>query len=638
VTDELAVDNGTVTRTAFTPFADLGTGTITAAAGNTLTLSAAVPSWIAGSWIEVLDAVGNVIGAYEIASSTATTVTVIVPGGQTLNAPIGSAYRGSSKIAAFTIGSNATLSTPALHGDDMVVKGEIDTTEVRAHNLTLQSAAIRQTATTAAVTNALRIVTTGTLSVDASSVIDANARGFLAGRTWNNTTTGGSTFAAAGSHGGTGGIDLANDSRSTVAAPYGSLYDPNEPGSGGATVNTGQTGGGIVRIQSPAIVLNGKVTVNGGGLANQGNASGAGGSIRIDANSVSGSGELHADGAPSNFLGGGGGRIAIYYSGTTGMSLNRALITAAGGAAPGVTTRNGAPGTIFLKRDTQPNGELIIDNGSVATPQKTVLTSVGSGTITSVSSSTGGAADTIGNTSAAFPVPNLLTGNRIYLNTDKSVLWPVRTNTATALTLDVSANALTAQVGQTYTGFYRLDALKLRNAKVVSADAIESLTPIDQDGASNISAIPNVSIAAAPESSDVTMTNSAPPAVTIVTPPPAMLSSIALASSTVQGGSSVNATIVLSGPAPAGGASVALSTSNAMLAAVPASVVVPEGATTVAFVIVTAETGSSTAVTITGIYGSTQSATLTILPRSSASARPRMNISNSSMAARRAGR
>ena len=115
-----------------------------------------------------------------------------------------------------------------------------------------------------------------------------------------------------------------------------------------------------------------------------------------------------------------------------------------------------------------------------------------------------------------------------------------------------------------------------------------------------------------------------------------MLSSIALASSTVQGGSTVNATIVLSGPAPAGGASIALSTSNALLASVPAEVVVPEGSTTVAFTIATGETGSSATITITGIYGTTQSATLTILPRSSASARPRTSVVNT--AARRAGK
>jgi hypothetical protein len=160
------------------------------------------------------------------------------------------------------------------------------------------------------------------------------------------------------------------------------------------------------------------------------------------------------------------------------MALSRALVTGAGGIGGSPDNRRGAPGTVYLKRDAQTYGELIVDNGTTTTAQSTVLTSVGSGTITSVS------IDTIGDASASFPIPNLLTGNRVYVNGDKSVLWPTRSNTATALTLDVSANALTAQVGQPYAGLYRFDAIRLRNAKVLSGDVIESLSPIDQDGAS----------------------------------------------------------------------------------------------------------------------------------------------------------
>jgi hypothetical protein len=590
VTDELVIDNGTVPRTLFTPLVDLGTGTITAVNGNVLTLSVAVPVWVAGSSIEILDAGGAVIATYEIASSTTTSVTVIVPNGQTLNAPIGSAYRGSSKIATFTVGANATLSTTALHGDDMTLSGEIETTEVRGRNLTLKSAAVRQTPTTATTTNALRIITTGTLSVDAASVIDAVGRGYLPGRTFDNTTTGGSTGSAAGSHGGTGGSDA-----NTAAAPYGSLYDPKEPGSGGSGGATTGNGGGVIGIQAPSILLDGQILATGGGIAVQNPSSGGGGSIRIDAATISGIGQVHADGGPSAFLGGGGGRVAIYYTGSSGLALTRTKITAAGGVGTN-STRSGAPGTVYLKRNDQANGELIVDNGTVATLKTTPLTSVGSGVITSVSSSTGGAADTITDTSAAFPNPNLLSGNRIYVNGDKSVLWPTRRNTATALTLDISANALTAQVGQPYSGLYRFDTLRLRNAKLVSVDAVESLTPIDKDGVSTITASPgNVSASA-----------------TFTVMPAATLASITLSPTVVVGGTSTHGTITLTGPAPAGGASVPLGTSNPSLAIVPTVVVVAEGETEAKFVVTTAETDSSNTVTITGTYGSTQSAMLTI--------------------------
>jgi hypothetical protein len=687
VTDELIVDNGTNAFNSFTPLVDLGTGTVTAVSGSVLTLSGAVPNWVARSSIEILDALGSVIAKYEIASSTATTVTVIVPSGQTLNAPTGSGYRGSMGIATVTVGANAKLQAAAFRGDDMTLSGEIDTTEIAARNLTLKHALVRQTATTATITNALRIVATGVLSIDSSSVIDATGRGFLAGRTWNNSTMGASV-AGAGSHGGLGGLDTGSPS-GFVAVPYGSLYNPNEPGGGGATSGTsGQTGGGVVRIAAQSIMLDGKITALGIGSTTQNVASGAGGSVRIDATTISGIGEVHADGGPSLYLGGGGGRVAIYYTGNTGLGLNRTLITAAGGSGGSPSSRVGAAGTIYLKRDTQPNGELIVDNGTNVTPQSTVLTPVGGGLITSVTSSIGGASDTIGDANAAFPIPNLLSGNRVYINGDKSLLWPVSGNTATALTFNVAANALNATVGQTYNGLYRFDTLKLRNAKLSSADEIESLTAVDQDAASSttITSTPATapslsSLTAQPQSvtgggtitlairmaarsqstfvglastsaalpvpgsiiipanaltASFTVTTANPAAAANVTvtatagtssvsttvtviPSPATLTSITLASQSVQGGTSVNATIVLGAAAPAGGASVAVSASNGSLATVPSVVVVPEGAATVAFTIGTAQTAASTAVTITGIYGSTQSATLTITPCSAMS-------------------
>jgi hypothetical protein len=525
------------------------------------------------------------------------------------------------------------------------------------------------------------VVATGTLSVDSASVIDATGRGYLAGRTFGNTTTGAPANAAAGSHGGIGGID----SGGLRAAAYGSLYDPNEPGSGGALFNTGAlSGGGIIRLQSAAIVLDGRITASGAGTTNN-FVAGAGGSIRIDTNTISGPGQVRADGGAAFAAGGGGGRVAIYYAGASGMTLSRALVTSVGGTSG--AGFHGAAGTVYFKRNDQANGELVVDNGSIISSQTTPLTSVGGGFITSVSSSSGSAADTIGDSSAAFPIPNQLTGNRIYINGDKSVLWPTRSNTATAIALDISANALTAQTGQSYAGLYRFDTLRLRNAKLVSGDAIESLTAVDQDGASTITTNPftppsitaitaspgsvssggaitfavrmkprtqptvvnltstnaavpvpaSITIAAGAQSAAFSVTTTSPASavkatitasagntsasttVTVI-PAAAALASITLSPTTVVGGTSTNGTITLSTAAPAGGASVSLSSSNASLAIVPAVVVVPEGSASASFTVTTAQSGGSNSVTITGVYGSTQSAPLTITACSSMSA------------------
>jgi hypothetical protein len=77
-----------------------------------------------------------------------------------------------------------------------------------------------------------------------------------------------------------------------------------------------------------------------------------------------------------------------------------------------------------------------------------------------------------------------------------------------------------------------------------------------------------------------------------------VVSSLALNPANVTGGAqSSTGTVTLSGPAPAGGAQVPLSSSNAA-ASVPSSVTVPAGATTATFTPTTSAVATSTAVTI----------------------------------------
>jgi hypothetical protein len=86
--------------------------------------------------------------------------------------------------------------------------------------------------------------------------------------------------------------------------------------------------------------------------------------------------------------------------------------------------------------------------------------------------------------------------------------------------------------------------------------------------------------------------------------------------STTGGSSSSQNQVVLTGPAPAGGASVALSSSNPAVASLPqASVLVPSGATSTTFTIATTAVSSATPVAISAFYsGVTKSATLTVNP------------------------
>ncbi|MBV8859269.1 MAG: hypothetical protein JOZ02_20215 [Acidobacteria bacterium] len=98
--------------------------------------------------------------------------------------------------------------------------------------------------------------------------------------------------------------------------------------------------------------------------------------------------------------------------------------------------------------------------------------------------------------------------------------------------------------------------------------------------------------------------------------PPLSLTSLGVAPVNLTGGTNATGTVTLSGPAPAGGALVALS-SNSAAASVPASVLVPAGLTSASFNVQTNTVTTFTTATLTATYGtlgSAQTARLTVAP------------------------
>src|SRR4029077_8007503 len=85
-------------------------------------------------------------------------------------------------------------------------------------------------------------------------------------------------------------------------------------------------------------------------------------------------------------------------------------------------------------------------------------------------------------------------------------------------------------------------------------------------------------------------------------PAAASLSSISLNPTSVAGGNPSTGTVTLSGPAPTGGAQVALSSSNTAVATVPSSVTVPAGTTSASFTVSTIAVAASTTVAISASY------------------------------------
>lgn len=324
----------------------------------------------------------------------------------------------------------------------------------------------------------------GTLFIDSTSSIDVTGKGYLGGysgdngsiygRTIGNTNTGGSVNTSAASYGGLGGKYIPLNLQ--VNPVYGSLYNPNDLGSGGGgrdPINYGGDGGGLVRITVGNIILDGAIKSDGGDGVYHSNGGGSGGGIYINTGILSGTGIISATGGKKTIAypytgGGGGGRIAIYYDDISGF--DKLNILANGGVG---SSYNGGAGTIYIKSSAQLYGDLIVDNNNISTVGfSTPLISVGTGS--SINLSLNMLTDTARNWRSGD-----LFG--IYLNPDINqlnvppIVFSILSNDATSITVDNSLYNLTdiASLGDTYIGELYFD-----NLSVINNAAVETLDNI----------------------------------------------------------------------------------------------------------------------------------------------------------------
>ncbi len=158
----------------------------------------------------------------------------------------------------------------------------------------------------------------------------------------------GTNISNKGSGGGYGGSGGNSASGALGGVTYGSAAQPVDFGSGGgkgANNGTGGSeGGGAVRISvGGTLNIDGNLSANGDYGWQDDSGGGAGGSIWISANTLTGLGTISAAGGNGDFWnggGGGGGRIAIY----SPTNLFAGITNLAGGLG----AANGQPGTLFL--------------------------------------------------------------------------------------------------------------------------------------------------------------------------------------------------------------------------------------------------------------------------------------------------
>jgi hypothetical protein len=237
----------------------------------------------------------------------------------------------------------------------------------------------------------LRLHVLDTLDVKIGGSIDVSCKGLLGGHPIGVTGNPGETYndndsivdgaggagnaSAGGSYGGQG----AQGTNAVPSSPYGDIEDPRHLGSGagGNRYWGGGHGGGRATIITNECIVDGAIRANGvigaGGFDPTGG--GSGGAIKILATSVSGIGLIEATGAYgqqyNNYSGsGGGGRIAIFYD---SMSFPESNISARGGSSQS----SASAGTIYLKDNTLPLGNVIIDNANIVsnkfTPWRSAL-------------------------------------------------------------------------------------------------------------------------------------------------------------------------------------------------------------------------------------------------------------------------
>ncbi|MEK6919264.1 MAG: LamG domain-containing protein, partial [Nanoarchaeota archaeon] len=206
---------------------------------------------------------------------------------------------------------------------------------------------INHTANTNAKTYNLNITVGGNLTIEGGGTINVDGAGYS-----KNNGPGASGGESGSCYGGRGELYVDTGLCNT----YGSITSPLDFGSG----SVDSFGGGLIIINVTNIFnVSGAISSSG---VNTNRAGGAGGGILISAGSMLGNGTIDTDGVNgiSGRGDGGGGRIAIYLNqiNNTG-SVN---ISSRGG----ITTSEGAAGTIYIKKSGQTYGELHISNGAEA--------------------------------------------------------------------------------------------------------------------------------------------------------------------------------------------------------------------------------------------------------------------------------
>ncbi|MDX1407159.1 MAG: Ig-like domain-containing protein, partial [Saprospiraceae bacterium] len=322
----------------------------------------------------------------------------------------------------------------------------------------------------------LNVEVTGTLTVDGTSVIDVNGKGYPSKD--SNEGWGGPEF---GLENGRVGCHGGNHARNTGDCTYGRYERARFAGSGGWYENSTNRGygGGFVEINANALVLQGVVRANGGETRYRQYGS-AGGGIHVEVESLSGGGSFQARGgdnygstsSTNPLRGGGGGRISVYVTDRSGYTGS---YQAYGGRNTNQNNEFGGAGTVYIKESGQAYGHLLADNaGRTASTNSTRLRYVGRRTITNAEPLSPGVwRITIDSSPWKASDANLdwgLTGIEVDLDASEtnSAHYTIESNTANTLTINTNDD-LAGVIGNQLAGVHRFETIRVLGGAYVTA-------------------------------------------------------------------------------------------------------------------------------------------------------------------------
>ncbi|HYC60809.1 MAG TPA: carboxypeptidase regulatory-like domain-containing protein [Thermoanaerobaculia bacterium] len=618
-----------------------------------------IPDFFVGHWIEISSPAGTLRGTWRVMAIDQKTVTLAPNANETITISQGDKWQGVYRFDKVTMAGDVYFDSPdPVRSTEHLIQNTVSAEHITADKLLIAGTLTHPWAPGKTLT------IEATSEVRVTGTIDVSGRGYAPGTSYPNTRLSG--HASGATHFGRGGIW-----ENPLGAAYGSVHRPQEPGAGSTHHGWG---GGVIRIKTANLIVDGPIRAN--GQAND--AGGAGGSIWITAGKISGSSGIETNGGSGYWGTGGGGALAIEYADPTSVIPG---IGSAGGSSHG-HNRLAGPGTQFYFRPTSILGDLYVDGANRA-HQACELPSLGIG------SAMNGSGEATIVTDRASIAPYFV-GHWVEVSTVSGTvkgMWRLAKINGSTITLAPNANeSIPVAAGDTWRGLYRFDNLKLRTATLTSADQILITNPIDKDASSSVvvnsgppqfpaakrsqivvvSALTGDAVTGpfgAVTDDDLpvklTVTNTRTSlkftananadgsfrvpvdgvpgdtftivaedshAVPLSSPSFAINGSIvetnsiatfAVDPSTVAGGTTTYGVVRLAGAARAAGATIALSSSNG-IASVPASIVVKGGLATAQFPITTSSPAATTPVQLTASIGSSSAnATFTITSSSS---------------------